>query len=45
MVKKDGMILEKLIFAEAFLNLMLVCIASSLMISKTLQTSLNLQQS
>ena len=32
------------IYDKGSLNLMQVCIASSLMISKTLQTSLNLQQ-
>ncbi len=35
----------KEIYAVGFPSLMPVCIASSLMISKTLQTSLNLQQS
>ena len=45
MVKKDGMILEKLIYVVGFLNLMQVCIANNLMISKMLQISLNLQQS
>ena len=45
MVKKDGMILENLIYAVGFLNLMQVCIASSLIISRPLQNSLNLQQS
>ena len=44
MVKKDGMILEKQIYAIGFLNLMQVCIANNLMISKKLQISLNLQQ-
>ena len=33
------------IYAVGFLNLMQVCIASSLIISRTLQISLNLQQS
>ena len=44
MVKKDGKILEKLISAKGSLNLMPVCIASSLIISRTLQISLNMQQ-
>ena len=39
MVKKDGMILENLIYAPGSLNLMLVCIANNLMISKMLQIS------
>ena len=34
MVKKDGMILEKLISAKASLNLMPVCIASSIVAEK-----------
>ena len=34
MVKKDGLILEKLISAKASLSLMPVCIANNLMISK-----------
>ena len=45
MVKKDGMILEKLISAKASLSLMPVCIASSLTTLKMLRISLNLQQS
>ena len=45
MVKKDGMILEKLIYVVGFLNLMPVCIANNLMISKMLRISLNSQQS
>ena len=45
MVKKDGMILENLIYAVGSLNLTPVCIASSLIISRTLLISLNLQQS
>ena len=43
MVKKDGMILEKLISAKASLSLMPVFIANNLMISKTLRISLNFQ--
>ena len=45
MVKKDGMILEKLIFGKGSLSLMPVCIASSLTTLKMLRISLNLQQS
>ena len=45
MVKKDGMILEKLISAKGSLSLMPVCIASSLTTLKMLLISLNLQQS
>ena len=45
MVKKDGMILEKLISAKASLSLMPVCIVSSLINTRMLQISLNLQQS
>ena len=44
MVKKDGMILENLIYSPGFLNRMQVCIANNLMISKMLQISWNLQQ-
>ena len=44
MVKKDGMILEKLISGKGSLSLMQVCIASSLIISRMLQISLNMQQ-
>ena len=44
MVKKDGLILEKMIFAKSSQNLMQVCIASSLKISRMLQISLNSQQ-
>ena len=43
MVKKDGMILENLIYRVGSLNLMQVCIAISLIISRMLQISLNLQ--
>lgn len=43
--KEDGMILEKQIYAVGFRNLMQACIASSLIISRMLQSSLNLQQS
>ena len=45
MVKKDGMILEKLISGKGSLNLMPVCIANNLMILKILRIFLNSQQS
>ena len=44
-VKRDGVILEKLIYVVGFPNLMQVCIVSNLIISRMLQISLNLQQS
>ena len=45
MVKRNGVILEKQIYVVGFLNLMQICIASSLIISRMLLISLNLQQS
>ena len=44
MLKKDGMILEKLIYAVGFQNLMQVSIASNLIISRMLRISLNIQK-
>ena len=45
MVKKDELILEKMISDKGSLSLMPVCIASSLTTLKMLRISLNLQQS